>query len=267
MPRAAGSSRSRARGRRRRHTGSCSTGSEVSAGHGVRHFDSRSPDRRGSVLAISHRPSAAGARKGALPMDVTRAESLAAVAGGLRMNILTTVRLAFRSLRRRPAYAAVVVSILGLGIGANTAIFSVFDAVLLRSLPYDRPESLVVIFADGTARGQGGRVSTTPADFFEWRADAASTFDGLAALRNVSHRITSLDTPVVPLIQAVTANYFDVLGARPFLGRTFHGGDDAPERDALVVLSYGLWRSAFGADEGVVGRAIALDGKPHVVAG
>src|SRR5260221_1234478 len=144
------------------------------------------------------------------------------------LSVLSVSRLAIRSLCRRRAYAAVVVALLGLGIGGDTAIFGVVDAVLLRSLPYRNPESLVVVFADGPARGQGGRAATTPGGWFDWQAQSGDVFSGLAALRNVSPRITSLETPVVPLTHAVTANYFDVFGAAPLLGRAFRAGEDAP---------------------------------------
>ena len=183
------------------------------------------------------------------------------------MHAIAAVRFALRSLRRRPGYATVVVTILAMGIGGCAAIFSLVDAVLLRPLPYAHVESLVVVFADGSARGQGARLSTTAADFHDWRAASGDVFDGLAAIRNVSPRITSLETPVVPLTHAVSANYFDVLGARAFLGRTFTIGDEAPGRGDVVMLSYALWRARFGGDPGVVGRAIDLDGKPHTVVG
>jgi len=139
--------------------------------------------------------------------------------------------------------------------------------VLLRSLPYDRPDTLAVVFADGTARGQGGRVSTTPGTFADWRSQSGNTFAGLAALRNVSHRITSLDSPVVPLIHAVTANYFSVLGSAPLLGRTFRPGEDVPGRDDVVILSYGLWQAKFGGDRSIVGGTIDLDARPYTVIG
>ena len=183
------------------------------------------------------------------------------------MSILSAIRLANRSLIRRRTYAATVVIILALGIGANTAIFGLVDAVLLRSLPYSDPESLVVVFADGTARGQGNHLATTPGDFADWQARGASVFEGLAALRNVSPRITSLDTPVVPLTHAVSANYFDVLGAPPMLGRGFLPGEDAPGRGNVVVLSYRLWTAKFGGDRSIVGRSIDLDGRPYAVVG
>src|SRR5262245_61514438 len=184
-----------------------------------------------------------------------------------RIMILSDIRLAFRSLRRRPTYAAMAILILALGIGANTAIFSVVSAVLLRSLPYGHVESIAVLFADGTARGQGGRLASTPGEFLDWREAAGDVFTGLAAMRNESRRITSVDSPIVPLVHAVTANYFDVLGATPALGRTFRASEDEPGQDDVVVLAYGLWQTVFGGDPSVIGRTIDLDGRPHTVVG
>ncbi|HYM25662.1 MAG TPA: ABC transporter permease, partial [Vicinamibacterales bacterium] len=177
------------------------------------------------------------------------------------------MRTAIRSLLRRPAYTAASVALLALGIGASTALFGIVDAVLLRPLPYADPESVVVVFADGTARGQGAQLATTPGDLSDWQARSGSVFAALAALRNVSPRITSLDTPVVPLTHAVTANYFDLLGAAPIAGRTFRAGEDEPGRDSVAVLSYGLWQSKFGGDAAIVGRTIDLDARPYTVVG
>ena len=182
------------------------------------------------------------------------------------MTLWSDVRLALRSLRRRPAFTLMAVGILALGIGANTAMFSVVDAVLLRSLPYRDAGTLAAVFADGTARGQGARLSTTAGDFLDWR-EQAKAFSGLVALRNESRRLTSFDAPIVPLVHAVTADYFDVLGARFALGRGFLAGEDEPGKDAVVVLSYGLWQSAFGGDPGVIGRSVALDRRPHTIVG
>ncbi len=143
------------------------------------------------------------------------------------MSLISDVRLALRSLLKHRAFSGMAVLILALGIGANTAIFSVVSAVLIRSLPYGDPASLVTVFGDGVARGQGGRMPVTAGDFAWWR-DRVRSFSGLAALRNESRRITSVETPVVPLVHAVTANYFDVLGAPPALGRGFRSGEDEP---------------------------------------
>ncbi len=182
------------------------------------------------------------------------------------MTLAHNVRLASRSLLKRPAFSGMVVMILALGIGANTAIFSVVNAVLLRSLPYGDPASLVVVFADGGARGQGGRLPITAGDF-AWWSERAKGFVGLAAMRNDARRITSVEIPIVPLTHAVTANYFDVLGSKPALGRGFLAGEDEPGRGNVVILGYGLWQSVFGADPGIVGRKIDLDGEPHTVVG
>jgi len=173
---------------------------------------------------------------------------------------------AFRALTRRPGSSLLIVMMLALGIGASTAMYSVVDAVLVRALPYREPASLVVVFADGTARGQRSRVSTTVGDFLDWR-ERATAFEGLAALRNESRRITSVEAPVVPLVHAVSANYFDVLGVAPFLGRGFLSGEDTPGRGHVVIVSYGLWQRIFGGDRTLVGRTIDLDGQPHTVVG
>lgn len=180
--------------------------------------------------------------------------------------LIPDLRLALRSLCRRPGFAGMAVVILALGIGANSAIFSVVSAVLLRSLPYADVDRLVVVFADGTARGQSARLPTTPGDFVDWR-ESATAFAGLAALRNESRRITSVETPVVPLVHAVSANYFDVLGVKPALGRGFQAGEDEPGRGDVVILSYGLWQTLFGGDPSIVGRTIDLDKRPHTVVG
>jgi len=182
------------------------------------------------------------------------------------MTLLGDIRTALRALRRRPAFTALAAGILAVGIGANTAVFSVVDAVLLRALPYRDADALVVVFADGTARNQASRMATTAADYLDWREGAAA-FAGVAALRNQSRRLSDLDTPVVPLVQAVSANYFDVLGARLLLGRGFREGEDAPGRGDVAVLSYALWQGAFGGDPGIVGRTIGLDGRAHTVVG
>ena len=182
------------------------------------------------------------------------------------MLAMMNVRLALRSLLKRRAFSGMAVLILALGIGPNTAIFSVVNAVLLRALPYGESSSLVTLYADGTARSQGGRVGTTAGDFAWWK-DRVKAFSGMAALRNDSRRITSIETPLVPLVHEVTANYFDVLQAPPALGRGFLPGEDASGQAQVAVLGYGLWQSAFGGDPGVVGRKVDLDGVPHTVVG
>ena len=182
------------------------------------------------------------------------------------MPLFLDLRLALRSLLKHRAFSGMAVLILALGIGANTAIFSVVNAVLIRSLPYGDPASLVTVFGDGVARGQGGRLPVTAGDYAWWR-QRTRAFSDLAALRNESRRITSVESPVVPLVHAVTANYFDVLGSRPAIGRGFLAGEDEPGRTHVVVLGYGTWQTIYAGDPTVVGRSIDLDGEPHTVVG
>lgn len=182
------------------------------------------------------------------------------------MTIASDVRIALRSLRKRPAFTALSVLILAVGIGANASLFSVVNAVLLRSLPYADPQNLMVVFANGAARGQGDRMPLTGGDLAWWR-EQSRVFSGMAALRNESRRITSVETPIVPLVHAVTANYFEVLGTKLELGRGFLAGEDNPGNDGVVVLSHAVWQSAFGGDPTVVGSKIDLDGAPHTVVG
>jgi hypothetical protein len=126
------------------------------------------------------------------------------------MALTHDLRLAVRSLSRRPGFTSMAVLILALGIGANTAIFSIVNAVLLRPLPYGEADRLVMVFADGTARGTNARSAVTAGSFLDWR-EGARSFSGLAAFRNESRRLTSVEPPLVPLTHAVTADYFDVL--------------------------------------------------------
>ena len=180
--------------------------------------------------------------------------------------VVSDVRYAVRSLWRRRGFAVLTIAILALGIGANTAIFSVVNAVLLRSLPYRDADELVVVWADGTARGMSSRLPTTPGTFLDWR-EQSRAFTGLAALRNDSRRITSAKEPVVPLVHGVTANYFDVLGVQPRLGRGFRPGEDGPGQDGVVILSHATWQGVFGGDPGIVGGTISLDDRPYTVVG
>lgn len=176
------------------------------------------------------------------------------------------VRYALRALRRRPGFTAMALAILTLGIGANTAIFSVVNGVLLRSLPYRDVDNLMIIWSDASAHGMSNQLRTSPGTFLDWR-EQADVFSGLVAVRNVSYRITSVEDPVVPLVHAVSADYFDVLGVEPLHGRTFRPGEDQPGAGDVVVLAYGLWQSVFGGDPATVGKTITLDERPYTVVG
>ncbi|MBI4263782.1 MAG: ABC transporter permease [Acidobacteria bacterium] len=175
------------------------------------------------------------------------------------------VPYAARTLLRTPGFTAVAAMTLALGIGANGAMFSLADAVLIRPLPFDHRDRLVML-AERTP--SGASTSVAPLNFSDWR-DQSQSFEAMAAVvvGAAGRALTSADGLVeeVPA-QAVTARFFDVFGAGPIAGRTF-GADDAGERPSTVVLSEGFWRSRFGADPTLVGRGITLDGQPFTVIG
>jgi putative ABC transport system permease protein len=179
---------------------------------------------------------------------------------------LSDLRYAVRTLMKSPGFAITAILALALGIGANTAIFSVVNGVLLHALPYRSDDRLVLLWEDASPRGGSNRVAAAPANFLDWRS-ADSPFAGLAAIRNESVRLTSLDEPVVPLTQFVTSNYFDLLGVEPYLGRTFRPEEDRKGNERVVVLSYGLWNRVLGGRDDVVGSSILLDDESYTVVG
>jgi putative ABC transport system permease protein len=171
--------------------------------------------------------------------------------------LLQDLRYAARALRGSPGFAAVAVLTLALGIGANAAIFSVVNSVLLRPLPFAEPDRLVAFVDAGGYKGE----------YLQFREHAKS-FEAIAAYsgaRDLS--LTGHGEPVRLESSAVTANLFSLLGVRPELGRTFLAGEDQPGRDPVVVLSHALWRQRFGSDPEIVGQQIRLDGQGHTVVG
>jgi len=171
-------------------------------------------------------------------------------------------RYALRVLGRGRGFVAVAVLTLALGVGANTAIFSVVRGVLLRSLPYPEPERLVAV--QSVIRGSPTAVS--PPDFVDWRAQAKS-FSGLAAYFLSTTNLTGTGEPERLTQARVSANFFDLLGVRPARGRGFLPGEDAVEAPRVAILSDGLWRRRFGAEPSIVGRTIRLDDFPTTVVG
>ena len=173
------------------------------------------------------------------------------------------LRFAVRSLRKSPAFTAVAVLTIGLGLGANTAIFSFLDGVLLKPLAYPEPERLVQLW-EKPPGGQRNGISAL--NFQDWRAQATS-FTAMAAQTGKTVTISDRGEPRQLRLSVVSAPYFDILGVRPALGRTFVAGEDQPGNDRVVVLTQRIWRSEFGADPAIVGRTLILDGEPHTVVG
>ena len=175
------------------------------------------------------------------------------------------LRYAWRTLRRQPATAAAILLTLALGIGANTAVFSVVHAVLLRPLPYSEPGRLVIVWERRPAEGAEANV-VSPADFVDW-ARLNRSFTAMAAFLPTTADLTGSGDAVQVPVGGVTAAFFDVLGVRASLGRTFAEGDDVLGRQRVVVLSDALWRQRFGSDPSIIGRTITLNGVPQEVIG
>ena len=180
--------------------------------------------------------------------------------------LIQDLRYGLRLLARSPGFTAIALLTLTLGIGATAAIFSVVDAVLLRALPYREPQRLVSVFEDAGARGFP-RNTPAPANYADWKAQA-HVFEDVAA---VADRVFSLtgsgSDPDEVLGAGVTGNLFSVLGAKPALGRAFLPEEDRPGAAHVAVLSHGLWKRRFGADPGLVGREIMMNGEKRIVIG
>ena len=173
------------------------------------------------------------------------------------------VRFALRQLRRAPGFTAIAAITLALGIGANSAIFALVDATLLRPVPFANPDRLVVVWE---RFNQFPRAVVAPLNFEDWDARNRS-FEVMAAFFGFPRRMNAPDGTAEQIPgQQVTPRFFDVLGVRPIVGRTFRPADEALPPN-VVVISEGLWRSRFGADPGIVGTVTRLDGQPFTVLG
>jgi putative ABC transport system permease protein len=176
------------------------------------------------------------------------------------------LRFALRTLAKSPGFTAAAVLTLALGIGADTAVFSVVDAVLLDPLDFPREEELFTVWEDHTVRGGPASEWTGRAVFDSWR-DGSEGFAALTAVTGWSAAFSGGDrTEVVPGA-AVSHEYFRVLGREPVLGRGFLAEEETPGEDRVLVLSHGLWERRFGADPGVVGSTLTVNSEPFVVVG
>jgi putative ABC transport system permease protein len=173
------------------------------------------------------------------------------------------LRFAARMLLKNPGFTAVAVLTLALGIGVNTAIFSVVDSVLLKPLPYERPGQLVQLWE---APSPGKRNSASPGAFLDWR-EHGTTFESLSLRQNTAMNLTGVGEPERLSGLAMSASGLQILRARPLLGRTFAPDEDQPGKDKVVVLSHGLWQRRFGGETDIVGRTIQLNDQSYTVIG
>ncbi|HVU24025.1 MAG TPA: ABC transporter permease [Opitutus sp.] len=178
---------------------------------------------------------------------------------------MSTLRHALRQLALAPGFSLTVILTLALGIGANTAIFSVVHAVLLSPLPYAQPDRIVSILSRNRQQNLHG-LGFAPAGFRDFEKQATS-FAAIAASRYNYSNLTGIEKPVQLTDEIVTREFFDVLGVAPVLGRTFARHDAAAGAPPTVVLGYALWQSQFAGRADIVGRTILLDDVPHTVIG
>ena len=173
--------------------------------------------------------------------------------------LIQDVRYALRQLRKSPGFAAVAIITLALGIGANTAIFSVVNAVLLRPLPYKDDGRLVVVL-------HNGRNPVAPANFADWQSQNHS-FESMGAAESWSPNLTSTDNPENLAGLRITSETLPMLGVQPLLGRVFLPEEQQAGKELEVVLSYSLWQNHFGGDANVLGRTVALNGHSYTIVG
>ena len=175
------------------------------------------------------------------------------------------LRFAARYLLKRPAFTLIAVAALALGLGANTAIFSVVNAVLIRPLPFPASDELVVLWSHNPAETPE-REQLSADDFLDWRA-RSTTLSGMAAWLYWGLSMTGTGEPEDVTVARVSPNMFGILGVQPARGRTFLPEEEQLGREKVVILSHSFWAQRFGSDERIVNRTIHLDGKPYTVVG
>lgn len=179
-------------------------------------------------------------------------------------HLLQDLRFGWRQLRRSPGFAAIAVLTLALGIGANTAIFSVINAALLNPFPY--PDAGRIMFVGETFGKLPGVGAVTYPDFLDWRRENQS-FAHLGIARNLNFNLTGIDEPVRVDGALVSADVFPLLGIPPALGRTFRADEDREGAGRVAVLSHAIWQRRFGGDPAILGRTLKLDGELYTVVG
>ncbi len=179
--------------------------------------------------------------------------------------MLQDIRFAWRSLRKRPGFTLIVLFTLALGIGANTAIFTVVNAVLLAPLPYGQPERLIVLWSKNEKKNLTQQ-PTAFANFKDWR-EQNQNFEQLAAIRGESFGLT--DRGELERVNGVrvTTNILSLLGVQPIAGRDFRPEEEKPEKASVALIGYGLWQRRYAANPGVIGGTVTLEGRAYTIIG
>ncbi len=176
---------------------------------------------------------------------------------------LRDIRYSLRTLAKARGFAIVTVVTIALGIGANTAIFSVIDAVLLKPLPYRDPDRLLMVWEKPPGSERNG---ISAANFLDWR-DQNHVFEQMSAITGEGYNLADATQPEQIQAAKVSANFFDLLGVKPAWGRTFLPTEDQPGRDHAVVLSHRLWKRRFAGNTNFIGQDLRLNGEKYTVVG
>jgi MacB-like periplasmic core domain len=185
--------------------------------------------------------------------------------GGNMESLLKDIRYGIRTLLKNRGFTAVAVLALALGIGANTALFSVVNGVLLRPLAFNEPERLGQLYEENREHSYFLNSVSAP-NFLDWK-NQSQLFGSMAAYANAAVNVTGLDEPERVAIAVVTADFFQTLKVEPLLGRAFQPEDIKPGGPNLVVLSYGFWQRRFGGDATAVNQSLTVEGRNYTIIG
>jgi putative ABC transport system permease protein len=182
-----------------------------------------------------------------------------------RLGFMRDARHALRLLVRTPAFSAIAIMTFAIGVGVNTAVFSVVDGVLLRPLPYPDADRITLVWMDNTRERIKEDITSYP-NYRDWR-DQNASYAHLAAYSETAFALTGAGEPERLFGAAVTANFFDVMGLKPIAGRLFTQANETEGQDAVILISHGLWQRRFGGAPDAIGRAITLSTRPHEIIG
>ena len=177
--------------------------------------------------------------------------------------LLQDIRFSFRLVRKRPGMSLLVLAAMILGIGVNSAVFSVVNAVLLRPLPISEPQRIVVIHATSQ---QSSAVTVSYPEYQDWKAQSRS-FQSIAALESLYFNLTGNGAPEHLRGVAASASYFQTLGLAPTLGRDLNTEDELPGSARVAIISHGFWQRRFGGDPAILGKTLVLDGLSYSIVG
>ena len=200
------------------------------------------------------------------PMEKHKEETRDARGVSVVETLIADVRYGARALFKHPGYALLAILTLGLGIGANTAIFSVINGVLLKPLPYEHGDRLVIVQQSRPLSGQP-QVGVAIAEYFDYRERAKDVFDGLVEYHQMNFDLINRGEPDRVNTGVVSHDFFDLLGITPILGRSFVASDDVRDAEAVLILSHTYWRTKFGSDPNIIGQVFEMNDRPHRVIG